>query len=115
MTPLHLASRNGHFEVVKCLIELMDQLYFEKGWKPIHAACDVGSLEIIQLLLKHRVSLHQKTLDGWTTLGIASSNGFAHIVELLVQHDADYLQTNSNYGTAIDIAKRSGRLQFITI
>jgi len=50
-TPLHIASREGHMDVVRFLVE---QLKFdvsctdEDGTLPLHLACQQGHMEIVQ-------------------------------------------------------------------
>jgi ankyrin repeat protein len=62
--PLHLASRSGHFEIVRLLIEHGAEVTSRDGndQTPLHLASSRGSAETVRLLLNHSVDVN--ALDG---------------------------------------------------
>ena len=47
----------------------------EKGWTPLHYACDNGSFEIIERLVEFAADFNKKDLQGKTPIDIAESRG----------------------------------------
>lgn len=52
-TALHIASFEGHLDVVKVLIRKMASLNVQdkNGWSPLHSAASAGHLEICEILI----------------------------------------------------------------
>ena len=54
MTPLWIASQNGHLEVVRLLVDAgadKDKAHND-GWTPLHRACFKGHVEVVRLLVE---------------------------------------------------------------
>ena len=64
-TPLHLASRKGHNEIVQLLLEANGDVlrHDAEGFLPFHSAIMYGNKETVNLLLKHRPSLARKSVQ----------------------------------------------------
>ncbi|HMS56972.1 MAG TPA: ankyrin repeat domain-containing protein [Fimbriimonadaceae bacterium] len=67
-TPLWVASRLGHFELCKILIDAGADVNFQGrlGFSPLHAATMFGHVSVCELLLKHGANANAANVDGWT-------------------------------------------------
>ena len=56
-TPLHLASQNGHFEVVEVLLRNNADANIRNvfGKAPLHIAAEMGYAEIVKAMIDHKV------------------------------------------------------------
>ena len=59
------------------------------GVSPLHQACATGSLECIDLLLRHGASVELKTWQGQSALQVAARYGHFEVAELLLQNGAN--------------------------
>jgi uncharacterized protein len=93
-TPLVVAAKNGHSEIM--------QLLLNAGADAGRGAPLVGPVarrnaELVSLLLAAHANVNRATPDGWTPLLIASLNGDDVIVSLLIAADAE-VNKAKNYG-----------------
>lgn len=53
-TALHIASFEGHVDIVKLLIKKMAHLSIQdkNGWTPLHSASSSGNLQICEILIR---------------------------------------------------------------
>ncbi len=90
-TALHIASLNGHRDIVELLLSLqainIDQKG-DEGMTALHLACRKGNLEVVQLLLDFNANLEACTRHGMTALHLASKRGYATIAEMLLKQGA---------------------------
>lgn len=87
VTPLFIASRQGHTEVVKLLLaEGADvNQATNLGNTPLIIASQEGHPEVVKLLLaKEGILVNRPNNDGVTPLSIASHLGHSEVVELLL-------------------------------
>jgi ankyrin repeat protein len=61
MTPLHVASRANHLQVLELLIENGADVNVEDKYEklPIHYSCEIGSFEITKLLVEYKSLLNK--------------------------------------------------------
>ncbi|WP_257264062.1 ankyrin repeat domain-containing protein [Endozoicomonas sp. ONNA2] len=98
-TPLLIASRRGHTQVVSILLKyganvnVMVHAENERGLTPLIAAATHGCHKTVQLLLKNNADANAvvtgKDLEGCSALWLAACNGHHKIVELLLKYKAD--------------------------
>jgi len=96
-TPLYIASREGHVDAVRVLLDhgAHVNLQNDVNWTPLHEASDEGHLKVVQLLLEHEATLNAQTIYGSTPVYLASTNGHLEVVRLLLGHGADvHIQTS---------------------
>jgi ankyrin repeat protein len=93
MAPLHAASRSGHVDCARLLLDhgahVNASAQLTLRWTPVHFASYDGHLSVAQLLLQHGASLHAPDDLGTTPLYLVSESGCLEIVRLLLDHGAD--------------------------
>lgn len=118
-TPLLIASRYGHLEVVdyllehcKANVELGGAVNFDgetiEGAPPLWAASAAGHLPVVKTLLKHGASVNNATLTNSTPLRAACFDGHLEIVRYLVDHRADMEVANRHGHTCLMISCYKG-------
>ena len=91
-TPLFTASRRGHVDVARVLLEYGADINAQDihGQTPLHWPSQEGHLEVVQLLLEHGATLNvQARHNNQTPLHLASKYGWLEVVRLLLDHGAD--------------------------
>lgn len=91
-TPLHMAAANGHFEVIKYIIDQLPSQEVRKkavnavndsGNTPMHWAALLGSLESVRLLLEAGADPLHKNLMGLDVLYQAETAGQDEVMNYL--------------------------------
>ena len=94
-TPLHLAARRSHHEMLEHLLREgapVDATDLA-GRTPLHLAASRRDVRSAELLLLHGANPRAITLDGFTVLYYAVQAGSTLLVELLVNHGCDVNET----------------------
>ena len=87
-TPLHLAARSGHANVVAVLlakgadVNATDHI----GETPLHLAANEGRQEIAEKLLAAGADVNAKGDNGWTPMRVASYCRHRRVIFVLKQH-----------------------------
>ncbi|XP_048257852.1 ankyrin repeat domain-containing protein 50-like [Haliotis rufescens] len=92
-TPVMLAARNGHKEVVEILVKKGADLslaYNAAGSNVLHLACFNGHVDVVKYLLSQgTVNINSRGWRKRTPVMRAAGNGQKEVVELLVKQGAD--------------------------
>ena len=90
LVPLHVASTNGHFEVVEYLCCIGANIYAQDQRKrtALHFASLSGHEKTVQLLLEKGANLEAQDKYGKTPLWVASLSGHEKMVQLLLEKGA---------------------------
>ncbi|PFX24058.1 Ankyrin repeat and KH domain-containing protein 1 [Stylophora pistillata] len=99
-TPLMLASREGHVETTRLLLNKGAEINTPSGSNddtPLTLACWKGHVDVVNLLLKHNSKVDHQTKTGCTPLMEATREGHVAVAEQLLSHGAD-VELPDNYG-----------------
>ena len=127
-TPLHLASIQGHHEVVSGLLQAYSKKFSksklseaisvkaETGVTALHLGCLEGHLEVVKLLIENGCDINEKDGEDATALHKAAFHGHEKIVQLLIdQKGCDVTATDKDGDTALHKAAYSGHDECIDI
>jgi len=120
VTPLYIASSNGHAEVVSMLLAKQGvnaNQADNRGVTPIMVASQEGHAEVVPMLLgKQGVDVNQAANNGWTPLYIASRNGNAKVVKKLLANQRVEVNQATEHGvTPLWIASYKGHAEVVAL
>ena len=122
-TPLMLACKFGHQDVVQLLIEQPNgKIDFNAkagfGCTSLMLACKYGKKDVVKLLLDHssilNIDLHAKDPYSYTAFSLACQSGHTEVVQLFLDHSEKeiFLSSKNDFGLpAIDVATIRGEKQ----
>lgn len=117
-TPILLACKHGHLDLVKVLIrggakiDDRDRDPKRQG-TPLHYAAWGGHLDILKWLLQHGASLDELDIVGNTALLYAVYGGHRHVVEDLLTRGRSLNERNSKNHTVLLQASCGGHLELV--
>lgn len=90
-TPLHIAVKNGHEEIVNYLLEnnADSKALNDEGSAPIHYAAISDSTNMLEIFLKNDANRNLQDKKGNTPLHLAAKYGKLTNIELLLENEAD--------------------------
>uniref|UniRef100_A0A1I8I4N1 Caskin-2 n=1 Tax=Macrostomum lignano TaxID=282301 RepID=A0A1I8I4N1_9PLAT len=115
LTPLHVASYQGHFDSVHLLLKWNSSInaVAAGGQTPLHLACQGGHYDVVKLLLCNNADPMLRTEDGRTAFDAACEFGHFSIAQLLVSMKSvtGLLYEDCHFFTAADDAKEGTKRQ----
>ena len=92
-TPLHIASENGHYDIVQLLLGKLRNsdvnIKNKNDELPIHLASRSGHAKVVKLLIQHGAHVNTRDNNFSSPLQIASRVGSLFIVQDLLKNGAD--------------------------
>ncbi len=118
VTPLFLAAKYGHRDVVALLLErgaAMNPIR-QDGVTPIFIAAQEGQRQVVALLLRHGedANAHAQISDV-TLLHIAAYRGDQELITLLLQHGASKQARMTSGERPVDLAQAQGHMTLIPL
>ncbi|KAH0557050.1 hypothetical protein GP486_005162, partial [Trichoglossum hirsutum] len=109
-TGLHLASRYGHLNVAKILLDKGAEVEARdrKGRTALYWAAGSGHKDVVLLLLDNQADISAKDDDGQTALHWAADWGHEVVARLMLEKGADVTARDNNGRTALHRAAGSG-------
>ncbi|XP_065085601.1 uncharacterized protein LOC135707679 [Ochlerotatus camptorhynchus] len=116
-SPLHIASKNGHLEIAKFLLDRSANvdLQDENNRTPLHYASANGHLEIVKLLLDRSACVDLQDKNKRTSLHYASENGHFGIAKLLLDKPANVDLQDKKNRTTLHYASKNGHLEIVKL
>ena len=83
-----------------------------RGWTPLHQACAIGSIEILDLMISKTIDINIRDNYGRTMIASSSMHGQAQCVKYLAAKGADLqLATTGNKMTPLHEAAKRGHYE----
>ncbi|XP_076445095.1 uncharacterized protein LOC143283004 [Babylonia areolata] len=113
-SPLHIAVRRGHLDIVKELLKRGAAINSKNEEKqtPLHLAAKLGRTNIVREIVgreKPAKGLHDEDNDANTPLHLAAQCGHSQVVQVLLELGANVLARNHSQWTPLDLAASQGR------
>ena len=104
-TALHIASTDGHIEVVRSLLKCGVDVDARgaNSMSPLQFASGNGRLDVVHCLLDYGANADIQSADHRTSLGDAAVNGHFEIVRVLLEHHADIHTEDKDGFTALHL------------
>ena len=114
-TLLHLASRDGHEDVIKFLLANgSDVNAVDKNeWTALHLAAQSGHEKVIEFLLANGSDVNAVDKNEWTALHLAAQSGHEKVIEFLLANGSDVNAVDKNEWTALHLAAQFGHEKVI--
>ena len=103
-TPLTLAARNDHDNVVHALLsdsQCPVDAKGQDGYSALHYSCKYGHVDIVKTLVKHKANVNTKTDSGDTPLTLAAINKHDNVVHALSDYNCEVLAKDKDSYNAL--------------
>lgn len=115
-TPLYIASKDGHLDVIKALIEKSANIDAANtsGLTPLHIATRNGYLDVVNALIEKGANINATEARGITPLHMAAQNGHFDVVNALIEKGANINAARIDNGvTPLHISVENGHFDVV--
>jgi ankyrin repeat protein len=116
-TSLHVASRHGHADVARLLLEYGADAEVEDDIKctPLLLASRHEYVEVVRVLLKYGADTEARDSSVSTPLLLASGRGYAEVTRALLEHRADSEARDGNGWSPLEGASAEGYVGVVRV
>lgn len=116
-TPLHIAAREGHLEVIKVVLKAGAPIDIGDNEEstPLDVAAIFGHMEVAEYLVKKGAAIDHADVNGLTPLHFAAYNEQPEIAAFLIERGADASATTVNGSTPLHGAVYNGDVATMTL
>ncbi|KAJ7152007.1 ankyrin repeat-containing domain protein [Mycena filopes] len=109
------AAANGHYDMVRLLLNSGANVNAEYGWygNALQAAVYQGHKGVVQLLIDHGAEVNAQGLNYGNALLAATACGSKEIVQLLIEHGAEVNAHSGWFGNALQAAAYEGNRELV--
>uniref|UniRef100_A0ABD2XK67 ZU5 domain-containing protein n=1 Tax=Trichogramma kaykai TaxID=54128 RepID=A0ABD2XK67_9HYME len=117
LNALHLASKDGHLEIVAELLKRGAKVdaATKKGNTALHIASLAGQTEVVTNLLNYGASINLQSQEGFTPLYMAAQENHEQIVKILLNNGADINIAAEDEFTPVFVAMQQGHDKVVSI
>ncbi|VDI42860.1 uncharacterized protein MGAL_10B023497 [Mytilus galloprovincialis] len=113
VSPLYIASQEGHCDVVKELLLQSSEVNHGAitGVSPLYIACQGGYVEVVKELLQHSADVNFCNDKGASPLYVASQYGHDGVVKELLHHSANINKCDYQGKSPLTVSQEHGHLE----
>ncbi|XP_063749381.1 ankyrin-3 isoform X15 [Eleginops maclovinus] len=118
LNALHLASKEGHVEVVAELIKHganVDAATKQKGNTALHIASLAGQTDVVKELVTHNANVNAQSQNGFTPLYMAAQENHMDVVQFLLDHGSSQSIATEDGFTPLAVALQQGHDQVVSL
>ncbi|XP_055360038.1 ankyrin-3-like isoform X23 [Betta splendens] len=118
LNALHLASKEGHVEVVAELIKQganVDAATKQKGNTALHIASLAGQTDVVKELVTHGANVNAQSQNGFTPLYMAAQENHLEVVQFLLDHGSSQSIATEDGFTPLAVALQQGHDQVVSL
>ncbi|XP_056905105.1 ankyrin-3-like isoform X32 [Takifugu flavidus] len=118
LNALHLASKEGHVEVVAELIKLganVDAATKQKGNTALHIASLAGQTDVVKKLVTHHANVNAQSQNGFTPLYMAAQENHLEVVQFLLDNGSSQSIATEDGFTPLAVALQQGHEQVVSL
>jgi hypothetical protein len=117
VTPMHVAARRGHVDILSLLLEYGADLDGRGIYDstPLHRASWFVKLEAARYLLDHGANIDAQDDDDWTPLYLAAIDGHVEFARMLLNRGARINACNNEGLTPLHKAAENGKIQVVRL
>ena len=116
-TPLTLAARHGHSNIVHAFLsdyQCPVDAKGKDGYTALHYSCRYGNINIVRTLVKHKANVNAITDIGDTTLTLAARHGRDNVVHALLSDSQSLVNAKGQDGyTALHYSCRYNHVDIV--
>jgi ankyrin repeat protein len=86
---------------------------FQKGMRPIHAACRSGDVATVSFIIEHGADIHARTMEGWSPMHFAAASGSLPVVKLLIDNGCSVKDVTIDGVSVLTIAAATGNAALV--